>query len=163
MEPLKKSGAVLVRVMWTALMQTPQNFVNLPQFQLTFCFNYLSVPGVPAWVDFFQVVSDRPSILANLVLCHLQHLPPKECSLYINTNCTVWVYWRRWGGENMQYAGWETKQTCTIILGSNTREINLAAVPYISSGTQLSNYNFPLASTMKTVLQESKFTVHHQW
>ena len=58
-------------------MQTPQNFVNLPQFQLTFCFNYLSVPGVPAWVDFFQVVSDRPSILANLVLCHLQRLPPK--------------------------------------------------------------------------------------
>ena len=58
-------------------MQTPQNFVNLPQFQLTFCFNYLSVPGVPAWVDFFQVVSDRPSILANLVLCHFQRLPPK--------------------------------------------------------------------------------------
>ena len=81
MEPLKKSGAVLVRAMRTALTKTPQNIVNLPQ--LTSRFNYSSIPGVPAWVDFFQVVSDRPSILANLVLCHLQHLPPKvlRCAL----------------------------------------------------------------------------------
>ena len=77
MEPLKKSGAVLVRVMRTALTKTPQNFVNLSQPQLTSRFNYSSVPGVPAWGDFFQVVSDRPSILANLVLCLLQHLPPE--------------------------------------------------------------------------------------
>ena len=45
--------------------------------QLTSHFNDSSAPGVPAWVDCFHVVSDRSSILAKLVLCHLQHLPPK--------------------------------------------------------------------------------------